>query len=211
MAVLAYALASLAEVKTALGISVTSQDLLLEGMIDAGTQLIEGFCQQGFVVRDYVEHYTGGVNGARGGARSIFLNRYPIVAVDSIADESGETVEPEDFTIWPTRGQLEHASTWPAPFSANGGTGKWEIAYTAGRFADTAAVDAALKRALYLAISAWRATSALGGEGIDSKKVGDFSISKGGSGSNVVSPGAALGLPDSVLLLLQPYISRTGG
>lgn len=207
MALLPYALVTLAEAKTALGITGSSQDAKLEALINAATEQIEGFCQNAFVQREFEEFHTGGVNGRRGRARLIELRRYPIVSVGSITDDSGETVEEEDFLVWPERGFLEHVYRWPVPMRERGGTGRWRIVYTAGRFATTADVSADLKEAVFGLLRFWRAHT----PGVSSKKVGDFSVVFGGGSSDGAGTPGLPSLPGDTVVLLQRYISRTGG
>jgi len=208
MALLPYALVTLDEAKAALGISDSSQDAEIEALVNAATRVIEGFTQRAFVQRAFDEYYPGGVNGRRGGSRRIFLQHYPIVSVASITDDAGEEVESDEFTIWPEQGFLEHIWCWPVPLAERGGTGRWRIQYTAGLFATTAAVGADLKDAAYRLMRYWRARKV---PGVDSKKVGDFTISFGGGSGGAGGGAADPSLPDDVLVILQPYISRTGG
>lgn len=208
--ILPYALVSLDEAKAALGVTGTSQDDSITAAINAATLQIEGYCQNAFVERQFDEFYSGGVNGRRGQARRMFLRHYPIVSVASITDDSDEEVAADEYTIWPEQGFLEHAWRWPVPMAEKSGTGRWRVTYTAGRFADTASVAADLKEAVYRLMRYWRARKV---PGVGTKRVGDFFVTfnTGGGGSGGGGGGADPSLPDDVTLLLQPYISRTGG
>lgn len=77
MAVDAYALVSLATVKTYTG--VTGEDALLEALIDAISDRIETFCGRLFLTRTHKEWYDSN------GTTELLLNNYPIIEVDRVA------------------------------------------------------------------------------------------------------------------------------
>ncbi len=85
MAVSANALTTLDNVKDFYGIStaLTTDDDLLEDLIDRVTESIESYCNvTHFKQNDYVEYQDGE------GSKYLFVNNVPILSVDSIADDS---------------------------------------------------------------------------------------------------------------------------
>lgn len=117
MAVVSYALCSLSDVKSFLGISVSTYDSLLEILIDSVTDWIESECggrrfkDEG---ADIEEVYDGDFDST--GRRKIFLRRYPVNEIDEtqgIEFNLGTQGTPswtkqsrEDWTLIPDRGEI---------------------------------------------------------------------------------------------------------
>lgn len=90
MAVLDYALTTLALVKAHLGISVSTYDTLLEGLIDDWTVTFQNLLGDRKIVNlpasDLTEYYDGPDPGLS--KQRIFLRSYPIVSVTSVSYRS---------------------------------------------------------------------------------------------------------------------------
>jgi len=186
---LSYRLTTLERLKTALGLPAsTSDDPKLDALVDAATVAIENYCDNGFVTRSYSEYSRAGINGHQGGARRIFLRRYPIQSVASITEAPSGTIPATDYLIYGDEGYLEHVSYWPAPDD------RWTIAYTAGRFASTTAVDEALRLACHMLVEDW-------------KRKPDGPVSSTSSAQRSQSFTEA-DMPQRVKLVLEPYRSR---
>lgn len=185
---LSYRLTTLDRVKKYLVTLGTQQEGKVEPLIDAATLAIEGYCQNAFVQRAFTDQHTGGVHGERGGAKRLFLSRYPIVSVASITDPAGGTVAATDYVVASAEGYLEHVGMWPAP------TYRWSIAYTAGRFASESAVNEDVRLACHMLIEDWlRAPT------------GPISSKSGGQRSVQYE---SRDIPERVRALLEPYRSR---
>lgn len=116
----------------------------------------------------------------------------------SITDPAGNTVPAADYVIYKAEGMLIHAGAWPVAQDSSGNIARWSVIYVAGRYANTASVEANLKLACKLLV----ATRFSQREGdVASKQVGDLRISyREGPGDNG-------GLPVEVASLLAPYVS----
>ena len=190
-------LVSLAEAKAYLNISVTTFDTQIQAMIDGASALIEDFCQNAMVEREFTEHYTGGINLHKGGAKRIYLKHFPVAEVASITDDSGYVMPADQYVIWPEKGILEHFGYWYVPQTTTGSPGRWTVVYTAGRHADTASVIPSLKLACNMLLATrWMARS----PGIQSQRIGDLSIAWD---RNLESEG----LPAEVRSMLGPYVA----
>jgi hypothetical protein len=84
-----YALTTVAKVKTYLGISVSTDDTLLERLINFATDFIEEYCQRRFFKTIYEEIYDGdGFDGV------LYLNQYPVTEIIKIEQNDGTTDNP---------------------------------------------------------------------------------------------------------------------
>lgn len=95
MSLEAYALCTVAQVKTHLDISVTTWDTLIEDLIDATTDMIESYCGgRRFKTSgsDVTEYYDGDV--LRDGKNIIALTKYPIISITSVSYSSGDYNNP---------------------------------------------------------------------------------------------------------------------
>lgn len=77
MAVLSYALTTLAGLKAQLGITSSDEDSLLEDLIDAATERIEREAGRRFAATDYVYWHSGD------GEDRILLPQYPVIRVNA--------------------------------------------------------------------------------------------------------------------------------
>jgi len=76
MALLAYALTTLANVKALLGITDTVSDDILENYIDAATEAIENYCKRRFTSTTYTDEVYDGT-----GTKYLNLKHYPVTAI----------------------------------------------------------------------------------------------------------------------------------
>lgn len=130
--------------------------------------------------------------------KRLYLTRYPIISVTSITDPAANTVSAADYVVYKAEGMLIHSGAWPVAQDTSGNIARWSVVYVAGRYANTAAVEANLKLACKLLV----ATRFSQREGdVISKRVGDLSISyrEGQAGNG--------GLPVEVTSLIAPYVS----
>jgi len=112
MAVESYALTSLANLKTYLGITGSAQDTLLELLIDKTTVFIETYCGRRFKETTYTnEEYDGTGN------RELLLNNYPVTSFNRLQtnnatnnSDSWETIDTEDYFRYDTEGKLRFVS-----------------------------------------------------------------------------------------------------
>lgn len=188
----AHALITLEEVKALLGITSTSFDDKLTGIINFQSARLDRWCRVGLVQRTYVEQYLGSAKDERtfypelanpdrefftgGQTREIALRHYPVVSVASIEDGDGNSVASTDYHIRKRQGILEHFGGWPIPYDANELLGEWTITYTAGFFANTAAVTEDVKAAVFALVA--RQHSVLV-PGVASMATGTLSVSFG--------------------------------
>ncbi len=185
----------LEEGKRHLNVTTTTDDAEILAFIGGATFAIEAYVQNAVVQRAFTEDYTAG-NGLRiGGARRIYLKRYPIVSVASITDDESNTVSSDDYIIVADEGYLEHDWRWPAP------VGRWTVVYTAGRYTTTKTVEQHWKTACKLLLADyWN----LPQSNVQSKKIGDLSIAyRDESGSDA----SADVMPKAVRRLLAPFKS----
>lgn len=113
------ALAGLASFKRRLGRDTgdTSEDVLLSGILDGVTAMIEQHCQRAleYVDADATEYYHGG-------AGTILLRRWPVTTIASVKEDSEydwaaatALVADEDYRLQAERGRLirlPFGSTW---------------------------------------------------------------------------------------------------
>jgi len=144
MALGQYALTTWPHLKAHLRIEV-GDILLMEQLIDAASQRLDGRCRKPLRQREFTEAHSGGQGLCRGGAKRIWLNHRPIVSVTSIRDDQGTpaTVEATDYTILRNEGALEHHAHWPEPLY------RWNITFIAGFFATVDAVDEVMRAACH--------------------------------------------------------------
>lgn len=190
-------LISLAEAKAYINVTDSSHDARIQAIIDGASALIEDFCQNAMVIRSFTEHYTGGIGIHKGGAKRLYLKKFPVVSVASITDDAGNTIPASQYVIWPEKGELEHFGYWYVPQTMNGAPGRWTVVYTAGRYANTAAVNPSLKLATnMLTAGRWMARS----PGIMRQRIGELDIQWD---RNL----EAEGLPAEVRSILGPYVT----
>jgi uncharacterized phiE125 gp8 family phage protein len=185
----ANALADLGEVKAFLGVTTSADDALIEALTDAASDRIEQLCQTAFIIRSFVEYHEG----AR---KRLFLQRYPITEVTSIADPAGNTIPATDYIIKKDRGILEHFGHFWVAQTTGGQPTQWTVTYKAGRFADTSVVTEDLKLACKQLVAKPYDQKVAG---VSSVGVGDLSISYASAGET------PLNTPPEVVALLSPY------
>ncbi len=129
-----YALLTLQEAQEYLG--NPADTAVLDALIDDITLALEAWAQTFFVQRQTSEDYE------RPAGAELWLRRSPVVSVTSITDPAGNSVAATDYAVIKPRGLLRRPGGWPVPVDANGHEAVWTVTYTAGRWADTAAVPA---------------------------------------------------------------------
>ena len=193
MALSATALISLAEAKTHLNVGDTSQDTLLEALIESCTSRILQALQNHVVIQSRTEHHAGG-------RKRIYLQRYPVVSGPTIIDEAGITVPDTYYLLEAERGILQHAGLhWPVAQAADGKISRWIITYASGLAVDTASVPADIKLACKLLVAE---TFSRREPDLTAKRIGDLSLQ--------YRPKQAddAGMPLHVANLLSPYMSQ---
>jgi hypothetical protein len=190
---------TLPEVKAALSIDGTDEDLALARLITAVTLGLEKRLRTQFVQRSVVEYREGH-------AKRIYLQTCPIASVTSIVDPAGNTVPSTDYIVRQKR-WLEHYGCFPYAFTTSGQTTDWTITYTAGWFASTALVSSDVKTEVITAVAAVREQPSAN---VSSVKVGDLSVSyveSGASSSNKPGGGSDRQQPiyDAAAVALHAY------
>lgn len=147
------------EAKAALNITTTDFDAELDAYISAVSGSLDKLV--GPIVKRTVNETRDG------GDRSIWLYEYPIVSITSVTEyddltqrilvaESNTAKSANDYAIVLRSGQLKRRSS-NMPWRFPCGAGNIVIVYEAGRYADTAAVDARFKLAANLMLAnLWR-------------------------------------------------------
>ena len=164
MALLTYAFVTLAEVKTQLGISDSSEDDKLEFLVNAATDLIEKYCGRRFIQAQYTDEIYDGENTNR-----LFVKNYPIdtaVAPTVKVDDEAVTVEAVNYP----KGIIEIESF------ANDDLSNIKITYKGGYLLADIPFD--LKQAAILMVA--RARNVSKNSGIASESVGDYSVTYSG-------------------------------
>lgn len=223
MAVADTALLTLAELKTLLGLPAlpSDQDARYEALINAVSLWIEAYTGRYFVIREgYVEqHFPPNPNGypyVQGRpnwtiGQTLFLRRYPVVSLASIADPSGFTIPLTEINVRAELGQLYRSGGWFMPIDSRGTPAQWAITYDIGYFSSTPDVAADLKLAASMMVSIRSASMSGGGVvagPITSRTLGKVSVSYGGGGFSGSTGPIAQGAPDEVTQLLGPWMSR---
>lgn len=191
-----YALITLDEAKEFPGMSslASSDEALIETLIDAATTDIEAYWDNPGVIQTFTEDYTADYLDKCG--NKLELLHYPIVSIVSITDPAGNTIGKDDYWIDKANGYLMAVGGWDTPQDANGYATYWTIVYTAGRWANTAAVPADIKRHC----KAWVAQLYKRPEqDLVQKSVGDLSLRyrewmREGEGENLIPPAIRAGL-----------------
>ena len=130
MAVNAYALTSLVNVKAALHITTTDDDTLLENLINRISAAVESYCRRKFKARDYTEKYDGD------GTSVLYLKQYPVNSVSSLKIGTG-TVNSSDYVLYKEEGKIRlKYSVFPE------GIQNVEVAYNAGYQDGSSELDA---------------------------------------------------------------------
>lgn len=137
MALLSYALTTVARVKTFMGISVATYDTVLEYMVNSVTDFIENYCDRRFKETTYTnEEYDGN------GTKKLLLKQYPVDTAgtltlaqrDSIDNNSSwTTIDSEDYFV-KANGLIEYANGFFHKYPLH-----YRMTYTAGYDYDNAA------------------------------------------------------------------------
>lgn len=79
------ALITTANLKTFLGISGSSEDTILDSIVNAASKMIQSFCGKALVQATYTEYYDGS------GVEELILKNYPIASVTSLNIDGSRT------------------------------------------------------------------------------------------------------------------------
>lgn len=187
------ALATLTEVKEALGIGNTDTDDRINALLEPISVLIERASGRAFTSATVTERHSGG-------DPTIALRRFPVASITTVTDKViGTVLESDDYELEGPLGLLRRL-----PFGSQWSTGRvsqivhlserppvlrWEIVYIGGPV--TCPED--VKLALFYSMDA-SLNGAMGG--MQSEKDGDYAYTR--------APGAA-GLPANAMAILRSY------
>ena len=185
------------EAKNHLGVTSDTGESEILALVGAATFTIEGYLGLPLVRRSFSEDHTGGIGERLGGARRMYLRNYPVVSTGiTITDDDATTIDSDDYTVIADQGILEHDWQWPAP------VGRWTVVYTAGRYANTDAVEQHFKTAAKLLLGD---IYNMPESNVQSKSIGDLSITYGSNTSQL----GTVTMPSRVAMILDPYRSRS--
>lgn len=210
-------LISLSDYKLSAGITTTDDDAAIQAALDNATSLVEGFLGYPLKRQVYEEKVVGY------GSLELSLSRVPVLAVESIY-ASTELVDPDTYEIgnaesgtifredgWPWTVGLEYEMVphvaprseqksftvvYEAGYSVNGST-------ESGWLSTGESVPGDIKAAL-LHTTTFFYKSAGRDPSIESKKIGDLSITYAGGGGLTGGGGQPSGIPD----VAKGYISH---
>lgn len=167
---------TVANVKSFLDISGTTQDSLLELLIKTVTDLVQSYCNRAFVQIAYTQEEYDGT-----GTKELLLKNYPIKISSGFTlernnasdnSDSWETVDAEDYFVDADRGIVTKLTEfWPEK-------NKYRVTYTAGYERSTDTGSLAWPYDLELACIALTAIlyNRRKAMGIKNESVGDFSV-----------------------------------
>lgn len=150
MSVVSYALTTVARAKTFLGISGSGDDTLIERLVDAVTDFIEGFCDRRFLKTVYSnEVYDGN------GSNKMLLKQYPVVSGETFVLERRDAfnnrnawsaISSQAYFVKEDRGIIEYVGG----YISEGGVfirapQHYRVSYTAGYAFDNATPGATLE------------------------------------------------------------------
>ena len=146
---------TLANVKTALGITTSSDDTLLSQLQEAAESWITDYCGRVFTGGTFIEHFPGG-------RRLLLLRNFPVASVTSVEVDSARQFgpstirEPSTYVLHGERGVLEAIDGAFLPPSASRGStdaypGAVQVTYTTS----SNQVPAAIIRAYAELIGHW--------------------------------------------------------
>ena len=144
----ANAIIDLADAKLHLGISGTSQDALVEALIDQASEMVEVLLAGAKVIRRTITDE----DQPRPKGRRMHLNARPIVTVTQVRDSLGTVVDATTYQALASDGVLEHDGLWPYPTRTGGGPGRFRVTYSAGIAANFAAVPFRIRQACRLLV-----------------------------------------------------------
>lgn len=181
MALLAYALTTVARQKSFLGISSASYDTLLENLINAATDCLEHYCDRRFKVQTISNEVYDGDN-----TKKLVLRQWPVDTGESFTlqerssidnENDWDTIDSGDYFVKATAGIIEYVngvfSEVPQHF---------RISYTAGYDYDNAASFLSDVGAADLEYACWKLVGKIfndrkTGSNIQSESLGDYSVS----------------------------------
>lgn len=153
---MSYELITVAEARLYPGLSAiaSSDDGIIEALIDSATYEFERFWRSAGVQRTFTEDYTWhDISGWSANKNVIWLRNRPIVSVTSITDPDGNTIASDEYWIDKRAGALRTTGQWAIPQDANGFATYWTIVYVAGHWASTAAVPPNIKDACKMQVA----------------------------------------------------------
>ncbi len=165
-AIYSYALASLAAVKDALGITSSDDDNLLTRQINAVTDYIESYCGRRFKDTTYTDEYYDG-----DGETDLILKQFPItdtaeISITFVSDDVETAVDNDDLEFYNDEGMIYYPR-WPR------GRKNIKITYSAGY----ATIPADLAQACIELVATIHNRRKTGGA--KSESIGDYSITYG--------------------------------
>lgn len=185
--------ASVADIKTYLGVSGSGEDALYTALATTATALIEDYCGRIIGQRTVTERVR-----LDGPQRSIVLQHAPAIEVTSVKyDEVAETLA--DFRLAKAMATLRYVEGGEFGDGAD-----WLIVYTAGWASIPAAVETACKELVKSLYNSKSRDDSVQRESVTD--VGDVTYFPT-SVSTMKGP-TGVALPTSVALLLEPYVSR---
>lgn len=199
MALLAYALTTVALAKTYMKKTDAADDTLIESLINATTVFVENYCGRRFKKTVYTAELKDG-----NGSQYLFLKHYPIVSVTTIywTDITvGDTlIDSDDYKIYANQGYIYKAGGWVY------GHQNIKITYEAGYTFIGGAAGAVPEELYDLREVVNALVSMLFNNptkyGIDSEKIGQYSV-------KFTSPGELIdGLPKDLINRLNFYASQ---
>lgn len=142
----------------------TSMDSQIAALITAVSLTLEDFCNTNFIRRESTHDFTLSdrlrfsfvslVNRWPNRFYHVYLPRVPVVSIASIVDPAGNSLPSNTYSLIHKTGDMRFLSCPLIPVDSNGLEAYWTVTYTAGWFADTAAVDKQLKLICNRAIKA---------------------------------------------------------
>jgi len=172
---------TLAEAKSWLNVTDTSEDTVLLALIEAATSAVEGVADRTFTSATITESYTGM------GSKFLFLHRTPITAVTSVSLADSGTTATVDFT----KVNIRRTDGGIFPYGE-----KVVVTYTGGYTTIPQDVKMATKITLQAMRNAQAIDPNLGGEALGGVFYGSF---------DMYGPGA---VPRAARTLLNEYTKR---
>lgn len=217
MALSAQALTTLAEVKTELMISGSSEDSYLERLIESASARIAGYCNRAFYWEADIAEAVAGY-----GHNNLIVLRAPIVSISSIT-YSDSAVDADNYSVGDAEGGLIYRKdgwSWTASYRVSASPEKfpgsenksYEVIYSGGYVTQNQVdLDGSLTRTLPYDLEdacIEFVTSRYSARGRDrnltSEKIGAASETYAQSSSSDVS-GTGKGIPDSIKGTLNVY------
>lgn len=197
---IAYALISLDEARTYLGVSDSTKAARIQALIEAVSEMVEAYIGNALVKRDFTELKLGGKTG------EWFLWRYPVNSIASIVDPDSNTIAAANYHLIAEQGRIIYRyGKFPIARNSTGAEERWTITYNAGRFDATDSVEPRFKEAAKILLGKRYHRP---DTGVLSKKVGDLSLTYEASLS---FRGDQVLMPAEVIALIGPAVQRNFG